>query len=230
VKMLLNPMMVQMIAVFFAIGAVMVFAFIVIKALRRDLVSSSELQNSNRADMSNFAIAACQGVIANLKSKEQELLTSLAVERCRVTALEASSNLVLDNIATGVVTVSSSLLVMKANRAARTLLGFASPLNMHVKEIFRGLQTVELPSTNGALTGISQAFRDVIANGAMYRDVPAAYCTPGGDKRRFHLQLIPAPEAMNLPRCAVCFIVMAESALAYSAVKCSTESNSAEAE
>jgi hypothetical protein len=228
--MLLHPAMVQMIGLFVGICAVTVLAFFAIRTLRRDLVGGEEVQSPVRTDTASFALAACQSVIAGLKSREQELLTCVAHEKGRFTALEVSSNLILENIETGVMTISPNLLVQQANRAARILLGFASPLNMHVKDVFRGLQTVELPSTNGALTGISQAIRDVVSRGAQYHDVTANYCTPGGDKRQFRLELLPTPEAANSARGALCFIVMAGPAPPLSAIQCATGPGSAQAD
>jgi len=101
---------------------------------------------------------------------------------------------------------SSNLLVQQANAAARALLGYASPLNMHVKEVFCGLQTVELPSSNGALGGIAQAVRDVFVKGAEYRGVPASYSTPSGESRALRLALLPVISSGQQVTSALCLI------------------------
>jgi PAS domain-containing protein len=189
------------------IGATAVIGFVAVRGIRRNMMKDlSPILEKTRTDAPNFALLTYQGVIANLKARELELKSQLKSESARMGALEAISNTVLDNIPTGVVIFSSSLLVQQANTAARSLLGYGSPLNMHVKEVFRGLQAVELPSDNGALGGIGQAIRDVFTKRAEYRGVPATYSTPGGESREFQIALLPIGSTGQQVTAALCLI------------------------
>jgi hypothetical protein len=207
VKLVANPVVMQAAGLLFLICGILIIGAFAVKTARKDLVSDGRsLTASPRADTNNFALATCQSVIAGMKQNIQQLQNSVAEEKSRAAIAEASTNLLLENIETGVVLIGQNLLVQAANPAAKRLLGYQSPLNMHAKELFRGLRTVELPSTNGALTGISQAIRDVIANGAEYRGVPADYATPSGDARNFSLTLLPSIAQGTEAKSAICLI------------------------
>ena len=206
-KFVPNPMVMQAAGLLFLICGIVVIGAFALKTARRDLVSDGKsLSTAPRADANNFALATCQSVISGLKQDIQQLQSTIVAEKSRAAVAEASTNLLLENIETGVLVIGQNLLVQGANPAARRLLGYQSPLNMHTKELFRGLRTVELPSTNGALTGISQAIRDVIANQAEYRGVPASYATPSGEQRTFQLTLLPAPSQASETKLAMCLI------------------------
>jgi PAS domain-containing protein len=206
-KLFANPTFLQLAGLFLIIIGFLIFAFLIIRSMRKDITSESKsLSASPRTESLEFATATYQGVITSLKQREQQLLGQLAAEARRVEAVEGLKATLLDNISTGVITFSSNLLVQQANPAARKLLGYASPINMHVKELFSGMHTVELPSSNGALGGISQALRDVFANGAQYRDVPATYSTPQGEGRQFRLILLPVVENGQQVSAALCLL------------------------
>ena len=204
-KLLANPAVLQLIGLGLLIGATAVIGFLLVRGMRKSAMEGVG-PTRTRIDSPNFATAAYQGVLANLKERETELKSQLTSESNRAEALETVSNAVLENIPTGVLVIAPNLLVKQANAAARSLLGYASPLNMHVKEVFRGLQTVELPSTNGALGGIGQAVRDVFAKGAEYRGVPAAYSTPAGEAREFQIALLPIGDIAREITAALCLI------------------------
>jgi PAS domain-containing protein len=205
-KLLGNPVVLQMVGVSLLIGAMLVIGFLVVHGMRKNMMKEmSPITENPRSDAPSFALAAYQGVIANLKEREVVLKSQLASEAARTGVLETVSNTVLENISTGVLIFSPNLMVQQANAAARSLLGYASPLNMHVKEVFRGLQTVELPSANGALGGIGQAIRDVFAKGVEYRGVPATYSTPSGDAREFQIALMPLGAGQQVTA-ALCLI------------------------
>jgi PAS domain-containing protein len=154
----------------------------------------------------------------------------LSAESRRAAALENVSGMVLENIGTGVMMFSSNLLVERANPAARKILGYASPLKMNVSEVFRGLQTVELPSPNGASGGITQAIRDVFTNGAEYREVPARYSTPSGDSYHLRLALLPIRESGQQVTATLCLLGTADAAFTLSLPAAEAGRNKSEAE
>lgn len=202
-----NPVVIQLLGLGIIVLAVLVFAVVLVYKMRKNMMAEmAPIVDKPRADAPNFALATYQGVIAGLKEKEKQLQAQLASETRRIGIIETVNSTVLDNISTGVMMFSSNLLVQQANPAARALLGYASPLNMHVKEVFCGLHTVELPSSNGALGGIAQAIRDVFSKGAEYRGVPASYSTPSGESRELKLALLPVISSGQQVTSTVCLI------------------------
>ena len=202
-----NPVVLQLVGLGIIVLSVIVFAVVLVYKMRKNMMAEmAPIVDKPRTDAPSFALATYQGVIAALKEKEKQLQAQLAGEAKRIGMLETISSAVLENISTGVMMFSTNLLVQQANPAARALLGYASPLNMHVKEVFCGLQTVELPSSNGALGGIAQAIRDVFAKGAEYRGIPASYSTPAGDTRKLKLALLPVISSGQQVTSALCFI------------------------
>jgi hypothetical protein len=215
-KLMGNPVVLQAVGVSLLIGATLVVGFLVVRGMRKKMMEEmSPITEKPRADAPNFALATYQGVIANLKDREAQLKSQLSSESSRAEMLQAVSNRVLENISTGVMMFSPNLMVKQANAAARSLLGYASPIDMHVKEVFRGLQTVELPSSNGALGGIGQAVRDVFVKGAEYRGVAAKYSTPGGEMREFQMVLLPVGAGQQVTY-ALCLITQKDTAFTLS--------------
>lgn len=199
--------MIQLFGLAVVVFATVFFGLFLMRGMRKKMLAEmAPMTDKPRTDGPAFALATYQGVIANLKEKEKQQQALLASESNRFGILEDINTAVLENISTGVLMFSTSLLVQQANPAARTILGYASPLNMHAKEVFRGLQTVELPSSNGALGGIAQALRDVFAKGAEYRGVPASYSTPAGEVRELKLALLPVCGNSQKISSALCLI------------------------
>ena len=214
-KLFTNPAVMQMIGMLFVVCGVLAMGLIIWWKLRKDIVGQPREQ-APREESVQFATAAFQGVIATLRQREKYLQAQLTTEQRRFAALENTQQRVLENINSGILVFSSGLLVQQANAAARKLLGFGSPSNMHVSEVFRGLQTVELPSTNGALGGVSQALRDVFSTGAEYRNVPATYSMPSGEKRELHLAMLPMQPAGQPVASVLCVLECADTAFTLS--------------
>jgi hypothetical protein len=230
-KLLGNPLVLQMVGVSLLVGATLIVGFLVVRGMRKSMMADmSPITEKPRADAPNFALAAYQGVIANLKDRETLLKSQMSSESNRADLLEMVNSRVLENIPTGVLMFSPNLMVKQANAAARLLLGYASPVNMHVKEVFRGLQTVELPSSNGALGGIGQAIRDVFVKGAEYRGVPATYSTPGGEARELQIVLLPVQGIGQEVTHALCLITSVDTAFTLSFPPAEAGKNAGEAE
>lgn len=205
--MLANPVMIQTFGLGFFVFFTVVVGVILMRSMRKKMMADlAPMDEKPRTDGPGFPLATYQGVIASLKEKEKQLQFQLAGEASRFGILETINSTVLDNISTGVMMFSSNLMVQKANPSARSILGYASPLNMHVKEVFRGLQTVELPSTNGALGGIAQAIRDVFVQRASYHGVPATYSSPSGDQKTLKLAILPVCDPAQQVISAMCLI------------------------
>lgn len=206
-KLVTNPATLQLAGLMLLIIGLLVITALLIRGMRKQMVAQVSLSESSpREESTKFATAAFQGVIAELKQREKALQTQLTAEAHRFAALDGLHKSMLESIGTGVLLFNSNLTVQQANPAARKLLGYASPLNMHVKDVFRGLETVELPSSNGALGGLGQALREVFTTGVDYRDIPAFLRTPSGDPRHVRLTLLPYRDATQQVIGAFCLL------------------------
>ena len=228
-RALTNPVVMQMVGMLMVIGAVLVFAFLIVRHLRKGMVSELQVA-APRAETTNFLTSAYQSVIAGLKQREQDLQMQLTAELRRSAMLESTHQMVIENIGSGVMVFTPNLLVQRANAASRKMVGYASPTNMHVGEVFRGLQTVELPSSNGALGGISQALRDVFATGAEYRNIPATYATPSGEVRDFRLSILPMQAIGQPVTSALCLLEPGSTAFTLSFPPAEADKKRSEAE
>ena len=65
-------------------------------------------------------------------------------ERERAQVSENVSSAVLSNLPSGVLLFNPAGLVQQANEAAKSILGYASPLGLHARDLFRGVSTVRM--------------------------------------------------------------------------------------
>ena len=80
---------------------------------------------------------AYHAVIQQLKQQKHELAAQQLSERRKAKASDTLSSTILSNLSCGVLFFNASGLVRQANAAARKLLGFASPVGLHVADLFR---------------------------------------------------------------------------------------------
>src|SRR3954469_10800741 len=110
-KLLGNPVVLQMMGLSLLVGATLVIGFLTVRGMRKNMMEEmSPITEKPRSDGPNFALATYQGVIATLKDRETQLKSRLSSESSRAEMLEAVSNRVLENIPTGVVMFSQNLM------------------------------------------------------------------------------------------------------------------------
>jgi PAS domain-containing protein len=202
-----NPAVAQALGLMFLVGGLLFVGGALIRGMRKQFVGAEGIVSPTpRVDTTSFATAAYQGVIGDLKQREKQLQAQLSEESRRYKELDSLHKIVLESIGTGVLTFTPNLVVVGANPAAKRLLGYASPFNLQARELFTGLEQVELPSSNGALGGITQALKDVFTSGAEYRGIPATLRTPAGDCRELKLALLPIRDAARHVMAVACFM------------------------
>ena len=109
---------------------------------------------------------AYHAVIQQLKQQKHELTTLQLAERRKAKASDTLSSTILSNLSCGVLFFNPSGLVRQANAAARTLLGFASPVGLQAADLLpRGAavgeaQVPEPPQLTGAVDGVEDAIAD----------------------------------------------------------------------
>ncbi|MBZ5546589.1 MAG: hypothetical protein LAO22_01325 [Acidobacteriia bacterium] len=136
-KLLLNPMVLRMGLLLLAGAAAFLLGAIVIRGLRKNLVTEQESVTQMPMPSDGLPVHAYHAVIQQLKQQKHELTAQQLAERRRAKASDTLSATVLANLSCGVLFFNTSGLVRQANSAARKLLGFASPVGMNVGELFR---------------------------------------------------------------------------------------------
>ena len=149
-------------------------------------------------------------VIQQLKQQKHELLSVQQVERRRAKTSENISAAVLSNLSSGVLFLTTNGLVRTANAAAKSILGFASPVGMSVSEIFRDarLSSSLSPGSQETLAAAVQASlrEPSLRTQGLSRSVEADYITPAGEQRILEITISPVPTPSGETLGAACLI------------------------
>ncbi|HEX8813889.1 MAG TPA: PAS domain-containing protein [Terriglobales bacterium] len=120
------------------------------------------------------------GIIQELKQQKHELLALQQSERRRAKTTENISAAVLSNLSSGVLFLTSNGQVRRANAAARTILGFASPNGMTIDEIFR---KAKLISSDEPAIALASFVQDAVHRQSDAEKARARYFTPSGEHK-----------------------------------------------
>lgn len=206
---LTNPVVINGILVFVIAAVLFVFAVWLIRRLGHSLTSatSDDFRPIN-ASSTSFTLAAYQGVIQRLKEQEAELERLRQRERQQAAETENISEAVLSNLTSGVVLLSTSGLVQQANPAARLILGYASPIHFHARDLFKGVAALRgseeaISEGNG---GLLEAIEECVRAGRPARRLEADYIAPNGQRRTLGITLSPVRSAKGNPLGAACLV------------------------
>jgi PAS domain-containing protein len=207
--MLSNPIVVRMAVVLFAMGLSFWIATLLLRRMRRILTEESFAVDS-APELEQFPMHTYNAVIQQLKQQKHELLSVQQVERRRAKTSENISAAVLSNLSSGVLFLTTNGLVRTANAAAKSILGFASPVGMSVSEIFRDarLSSSLSPSSQVTLAAAVQASLrgPSLRTQGVLRSVEADYNTPAGDQRILEITISPVPTPSGETLGAACLI------------------------
>ncbi len=176
-KLLANPIVWRMALVLFAGVFSFVMGRMMIKHMRQSIVDDV-LPEGRGTSESNLPLHTYHAVIQELKQQKHELQSTQDAERRRAKTSENISLAILSHLSSGVMFFGTNGLVRQANRAAKQLLGFASPLSLSADELFRG-------SLVRASTQISlpEAIRASVRNYSPSLTLLAEITTPQGETR-----------------------------------------------
>jgi PAS domain-containing protein len=209
VRMLSNPIVVRMAVVLFAMGLSFWIATLLLRRMRRILTEESFAIDS-APELEQFPMHTYNAVIQQLKQQKHELLSVQQVERRRAKTSENISAAVLSNLSSGVLFLTTNGLVRTANAAAKSILGFASPVGMSVSEIFRDarLSSSLSPGSHETLAGAVQASlrEPSLRTPGLSPSVEADYITPAGDQRILEITISPVPTPSGETLGAACLI------------------------
>lgn len=201
-KLLTNPIFLRMAGV--AAGAV--FAFVIgwflIRQMRRNLQDERTLGEGNPANES-FPLHTYHAVIQQLKQQKYELQALQQAERRRAKTSENISGAVLSNLSSGVIFFNSAGLVKQANHAGKKILGFASPLGMSAKELFR---ETHVQVSRRSLVKLSDALASTLKEAVGFHEEEADYLTPTGEARVLDVTVSPVYAADGVLLGAACLL------------------------
>lgn len=206
---LTNPVVINGILVFVIAAVLFVFAVWLIRRVGRSLTSgaSADFRPIN-ASSTSFTLAAYQGVIQRLKEQEAELERLRQRERQQAAETENISEAVLSNLTSGVVLLNTAGLVQQANPAAKIILGYASPVHFHARDLFKGVAALRgsddaIAEGNG---GLLEAIEECVRAGRPARRLEVDYTTPSGQRRTLGITLSPVRSAKGEPLGAACLV------------------------
>lgn len=185
-KSLHNPMAVKMLFVAAAVVFLFVLTVALMRGLRRKLMEEVESSSKGSSTEQALAFGAYQGVIAQLREKEKALQKRREEEQRQQAVAESIQEAILTNLSTGVLFFDRQGLVRQANRAARLLLGYQSPLSLHVRDIFRGITRIYWPQEGdeaASSTPFVQAIQQLLRDSATFPRTKIDYLTPAGQRR-----------------------------------------------
>ena len=133
-----------------------------------------------------FAAAAYQGVILKLREDEKKLQARLQQAQENAAASDNINQTVLTLLSNGVVFFDCKGMVRQVNPAARSLLGYASPYLLHVRDIFRGVACTRGADDSQLDDGPAALVEGLLA--ALQGDGPFSgatvdYTSPAGQRR-----------------------------------------------
>jgi len=187
VKLLSSPIVVRMLVVLFVSGFAFWLATLLLRRMRRVLTEESFMVDA-APELEQFPMHTYNAVIQQLKQQKHELLSVQQVERRRAKTSENISAAVLSNLSSGVLFLTTNGLARTANAAAKSILGFASPVGMSVNEIFR---EAWLSSSPGPQETLAAALQASLRERSASRRTEADYVTPAGERRILEVTISP---------------------------------------
>jgi PAS domain-containing protein len=182
VNLLTNPMVLRMAMLLFAAVAAFGLGLFVIRRLRKSLVSEPDSLNHAPLAAEGLPVHAYHAVIQQLKQQKHELATQQLAERRKAKASDTLSSTILSNLSCGVLFLNTSGLVRQANSAARTLLGFASPVGLQSADLFRAATLrpeINSPASSSQPT-VEQALAPALAGKSVVRGLVLNYFARDG--------------------------------------------------
>jgi PAS domain-containing protein len=191
-----NPLVVRMALGIVVFLCIFLLGAVLIRKVRQDITAETAPAAPPQAGSSAFSFAAYNAVIQQLREKEKSLQRLLETEQQRSASAEITYEAVLANLASGVVLLDRLGGVRQANRAARSLLGYASPLMFNLRDLFRTVILVRWPDgteTNSPASMIT-ALQQAIREGVPFPKVEIEYRTPAGQQRTLAVSAFPVNE------------------------------------
>ena len=184
-KLLTNPVLVRMVLVLVAAVFSFIMGWVIVRRMRRSLMDDGQITPLGPATESLLPHTYAT-VIQQLKQQKHELQSQQQAERRRARTSENISAVVLSNLSCGVMFFSPNGLVRQSNPVAKQILGFASPVGMNARDIFRDAVACD---RNAPESPIAEMVENCLREGKSLRRLAATYRTPAGEERTLELTL-----------------------------------------
>lgn len=204
-RALTNPLLLRMAIVFVAALFSFLLGLTVVRQFRRKVQEETDLGKGDPST-ENFPLHTYHAVIQQLKQQKHELQSLQQAERRRAQATENVSAAVLSNLSCGVLFFNTRGLVRQANAAAKSILGFASPVGMNAIDLFRNAHLERGYGPGEEPTTMAEAVANTLQNAANLRRVAADYRTPSGQQRVLEVTVSPVYAANAELMGAACLI------------------------
>jgi PAS domain-containing protein len=184
VTLVANPVFIRVALVSLMAASMFMLGLWAMRRMRKEVVSDVVATGPRAENVAAFTVATFNGVIQQLKDKEQELrrMRQQASERASVSENIAAA--ILTNLDTGVVVFNSAGLGQFANPAAREILGYSTLSGMHPRDLFRGVRV----SPEIAVEAVQRALH----HASVSRGLRIEYATPKGVQRSLMVTVAPA--------------------------------------
>jgi nitrogen fixation/metabolism regulation signal transduction histidine kinase len=208
VKFLANPVFLHGAVVLFCASFAFLLGMIFMRLLRKSIQEESDI-GPDSPTLETLPLHVYNTVIRQLKQQQDELKAQSQAEQQRSRTSEQFTQIVLANLSCGVLGVGKNGLVKSSNAAAKQILGFASPVGMSLKDIFRSA-AVAAESDSGEL-GFGDAlvvdqFNNWQQSGGVRGEIQAAYQTPGGEQRALAITMVSMPASDGVATAAAWLI------------------------
>jgi PAS domain-containing protein len=177
---LVNPMMLRMALLLLSAIAAFGLGLFAIRRLRKNLVPEADSLNYAPLAAEGLPVHAYHAVIQQLKQQKHELAAQQLSERRKAKASDTLSSTILSNLSCGVLFLNTSGLVRQANTAARSLLGFASPVGLHASDLFRTATLRPEKDGSDSESSVDQALAPALAGKASVRGLALNYFARDG--------------------------------------------------
>ena len=137
-KVLANPIILRAAVVLFCSTFAFLFALIMMRLLRKSITEEAEISSEGSPTLETLPLHVFNTVIHQLKQQQQDDKSQAQAEQARARKNEALNQAVISSLSCGVLIFGTNGLVKTSNPAAKTILGFASPIGMNAEDIFRG--------------------------------------------------------------------------------------------
>jgi PAS domain-containing protein len=188
---LVNPMMLRMALLLLSAVAAFGLGLFAIRRLRKNLVPEPDSLNYAPLAAEGLPVHAYHAVIQQLKQQKHELATQQLSDRRKAKASDTLSSTILSNLSCGVLFLNTSGLVRQANTAARSLLGFASPVGLHASDLFRTATLRPEKDGSDSESSVDQALAPALAGKASVRGLALNYFARDGASHVLELTASP---------------------------------------
>ncbi len=189
-KVLVNPIFVRMALLMICAIVAFVLGLFMSRWLRKSLTQEPDLHRIP-LDTEGPPVQAYHAVIQQLKQQKHELAALQQVERRKAKASDTLSSTVLANLSSGVLFLNTAGLVRQANTAARKMLGYASPVGLHVGDIFRAATLRSQSPGTPPSSSVAQALAPALSGTSAVRGLLLNYITREGENRVLEVSATP---------------------------------------